>query len=89
MNRDRRRKIGRIIKALETTIQNCEDIYNNLDETRDEEEEALDAMPDNLRETERAQVCEEAIDALETAVDMVASAQEKLEEAKEVLEEIS
>lgn len=48
---------------------------------RDEEQECLDNLPENLQNSERYENMENAIDSLEDAIDKIDEAKENIEEA--------
>lgn len=76
MNNKRRKHINNIINILETS-------KDEISEILEEEQNALDNMPENLLESERAELTQNAIDLLEEAVNNVEEAINNLEEAKE------
>ena len=62
MNNTRRKSIQKIINGITALKEDLETLL-------DEEQEYLDNMPDNLQESERAEVAPDAIDNMETAID--------------------
>ena len=68
MNNTRRRKIKNIMDRMEELRQLLSDISSDLEEVKDEEEEARDNIPESLWETEKYQKADEAVDALENAM---------------------
>ena len=62
MNNTRRKSIQKIINGITALKEDLETLL-------DEEQEYLDNMPDNLQESERAEVAQDAIDNMETAID--------------------
>lgn len=60
MNKYRRTVIAELLNQLV-------EIYNNLEAVKDEEEEALENYPENLRYSERGEAMQEAFDNLEEA----------------------
>lgn len=75
MNKARRNRIIEIIDTL--TLMNEE-----INILMDEEQEALEAMPESLQESDRGDAMQEAIDNLSSAMDSVQEAIDSLEEAK-------
>lgn len=75
MNKQRRKKIDAIIEKLSCLLDEVEDV-------RQEEEEALDNMPESLQETERYEAMQTAVDNLDTVVSGIEEFIELLEEAK-------
>ena len=74
MNKIRRNQI-------QQTIQQIEEIRNDLQDILNEEYEAYDNMPDGLKYSERGETSEDAQANMESAID-------SLEEAMSYLEEI-
>lgn len=62
MNKERRKTISNIIIHLESSKSDIENLLT-------EEQESLDALPENMQEGERANAISEAITALEEAAD--------------------
>lgn len=75
MNKDRRRKLNGIIDKLSLA-------QNHIEEIIMEEEEALDNLPENLRDSERGEVMHNAIDCLQVAIDNIDEAVNNIEEAQ-------
>jgi hypothetical protein len=61
MNRDRRKRLTAILEALEP-------FKDELEELRDEEQEAFDNLPESIQDGEQGQTMNEAIDQLEEAM---------------------
>lgn len=74
MNRERRKVIKELIIELE-------DLYSQLEEVKDEEQESYDNLPENLQESSRGEAASEAIDNLESALSSIDEAREYLESA--------
>lgn len=69
MNNDRRQQLveaGKLVSAITDALKAAIDAIENV---RDDEQEALDAMPEGLKAGERGEVSEAAIAALEGALD--------------------
>ena len=60
MNKNRRKMIRKIVEQLGG-------LKEELDSVKDEEQEALDSMPENLQESERGEEMQKAIDVMEDA----------------------
>lgn len=60
MNKNRRKMIRKIVEQLGG-------LKEELDNVKDEEQEALDSMPENLQESERGEEMQTAIDVMEDA----------------------
>lgn len=76
MNRARRNYISKIQEKLRTIAKDIECIRNN-------EQEALDSIPENLSHLELCDSMVDAIDYLSLALDDVNDAIEELEDARE------
>lgn len=76
MNIDRRKTIQKVIDQLEF-------LSGDISTIREDEQDYLDNMPDNLRQSENADRAEEAINALDEAESQVESAIEYLTIAME------
>lgn len=74
MNKKRREKLSLAI----STIARAEMI---VDSVKDDEELALDNMPENLRDSDRASAMEDAIEHLGEALDHIRQAQNEIEQA--------
>lgn len=74
MNNTRRKSIKSIYDRLEELMQEIEAM-------QEEEQEALDNLPESLQEGERGQAMQEAADNLECAASSVQDALDYLEEA--------
>lgn len=67
MNKNRR-------KALRGELDALRAHYDNIDAMRDEEQDYLDNMPENLAYSERATYAEECIDGLDSALSNLSDA---------------
>jgi hypothetical protein len=76
MNAERRKQIEAVLDELERKTFAIEDLEN-------EEQEYYDAMPDSIRDGEKGDKAQEAIDALVAAKDAVNEAIDYLREAME------
>lgn len=65
MNKLRRKELAVVAGMLEELDALREQIRDRLAEIRDEEQDALDSMPESLQESERGQQMQECIDAME------------------------
>ena len=74
MNNTRRKSIKKIYDLLEEAMQEIEAL-------QEEEQDALDNLPESLQEGERGQAMQEAADNLESAASSVQEALDYLEEA--------
>lgn len=72
MNKDRRERLKSTLDALEAA-------FDELDCIQEEEEAALDNLPENLRESERASQMENNIEEIQDAVSDMREAYDRLE----------
>lgn len=75
MNNSRRKEIRRMIDKIE-------EVKETVEYLRDEEQEYLDNMPENLAYSSRAEVAQEAVDNIDCALDNLEEAISNLEEAE-------
>lgn len=76
MNKARRNRIAEVQNQLEALKQ-------DIDSILEEEQEALDNMPESLQDSERGQAMQEVIDALESAIGSFDELDEYLTDAQE------
>ena len=76
MNKQRRNVLAEIRTKLE-------ELYDILEEVKNEEECCKDNMPENLQNTERYERMEEAVDNLESALSSLEEVIEYIENAEE------
>lgn len=76
MNNARRKAITAIIKKLE-------ELADEIEFLKDEEQEALDNLPESLQSSERGEAMESAVYNLDEAWESMQTIIETLEEAKE------
>lgn len=69
MNKIRRKALRDIIKQLGELENLRSEIAERLEEIMDEEQEALDNLPDSLQESERGQQMQEYIDTMSSVLD--------------------
>lgn len=74
MNNKRRQKLQGAISFLNNASR-------IIDSVRDEEDDSMSNMPENLQETERFEKMENAVDALGDALDDISSAISSIESA--------
>lgn len=75
MNNIRRKKIKATIQLLkelvETTSVEFDNIKSEIESIQDEEQEALDNMPESMEGSERYSAIEEALENLQSALDVM------------------
>ncbi len=87
MNNKRRKNIAEIISKLNSLSEEVENILSDIEIVKDEEEECLENIPENLQESERYNQVEEAADNLNTAFDVCQDVVGNIEEIISTLEE--
>ena len=76
MNNIRRKNLKKAMSYLDMAFHLVED-------ARDEEQDCLDNMPENLEYSERYEKMENAVDKLDDAISIIEEAKDALEEAAE------
>lgn len=74
MNNQRRARIQEVVDQIGVLCQ-------ELEELRDEEQDYMDNMPENLQGSEKCEVAEEAISNLDSAIDNLTEAIDYANEA--------
>lgn len=70
-------------KQLENIISKLEELKNDIEMTRDEEQEAYDNLPEGLQVSQRGENIESAVSALDSAYDSIEDTINNLQEAIE------
>lgn len=65
MNKERRKELAQIVAKLEELDALREEIRERIAAVRDDEQDALDNLPENLQEGENGQQMQECIDTME------------------------
>ncbi len=73
MNKHRRNKLSEAIGYLDNALQIISDV-------RDDEQDALDNIPENLQQSDRYSDMENAVDTMEEAIDDIGIISDKLQE---------
>lgn len=68
MNKIRRKELASIVAKLEALDALRLEIKDELEAVMDEEQEALDNLPESLQESERGEQMQEYLDAMESAL---------------------
>lgn len=68
MNKERRRKIDKAVENVNSLQNVLEELQQQIEEIRDEEQDYLDNIPENLQNSERYETAENDLDNLEEAV---------------------
>ena len=74
MNQQRRQQLTQVVNLLHSAEA-------DLDRIRDEEQDCIDATPENLQGSERYSSMENAVDCLEDAIESVQQATEFINDA--------
>lgn len=74
MNQNRRKRLKEAVAILDSALK-------IVSTAKDEEQDSLDSCPENLQDSERCVVMENAIDALEEAMDNIEQASESINSA--------
>ena len=74
MNQNRRQRLAKVIDLLHGAEA-------DLDSIKDEEQDCIDAMPENLQSSDRYSSMENAVDCLEDAIESVQQATEYINDA--------
>ena len=69
MNKERRNKINKAIEEVNRLQEALEGLQQIVEEIRDEEQDYLENIPENLQGSERYETAESAVESLENAVD--------------------
>lgn len=65
-------------KKLKEAYSQLDDAKNTIEGVKDEEEESLESMPDDLKEGEKGEKAQETIDYLANAIEALDGAMEQL-----------
>ena len=68
MNNERRKEIDRLMERVNSLLSDLSEIKDSIENVRDEEQEYLDNLPENMADGERAEKAQAAIDAIEEAL---------------------
>jgi len=74
MNKHRREKLNKLHSQLE-------DIKVEVENLKDDEQEAFDNMPESLQQGDIGQICESAVSSLEEAVSSIENAMFEIDSA--------
>lgn len=85
MNRTRRNELAKLKERIDNVQTEIYEIMEALESLKDEEQEYLDNIPENLQGSERYDRAEQAVDSLEQAHDTLETMHD---EAGEVLDSI-
>lgn len=69
MNKTRRKRIDEIILQAEALQLSVDELKEEIEVIKDEEEEYMDNIPENLQGPEKYAAAEEAVNNLEVAID--------------------
>lgn len=69
MNKERRKNIEILQGKIQEVLGYIDEIKCEIEELRDEEQDAYDNLPDSIREGEKGDIMQDAIDNLNYALD--------------------
>lgn len=73
MNKDRRNRLSGVIDTIADAI-------SELEEIRDEEQDALDSLPESLQYSSKGEMMQEYIDDMESVMSDMENVQESIQE---------
>ena len=79
MNNERRKEIDRLMERVNSLLSDLSEIKDSIENVRDEEQEYLDNLPENMVDGERAEKAQAAIDAIEEALGSLDDSETSLE----------
>lgn len=71
--------LGFICASIESLKNNIDDAQSELESIKDDEEDAMNNIPESLQETTRYARCENAVDNLSDAIDLLVEYSESLD----------
>lgn len=89
MNAKRRKDIAFLVRDIKLLSEKAESIMNDLESIKGEEEECLENIPENLQDSERYTITEEAVENLDNAYETLQEAIDNLCDVVSSLEEAS
>lgn len=90
MNAEQRKRLTSLIYEIDEHRAKLEELASQIEEIKDEEEEKYDNLPDSLRDSEKGDAIQEAVDALDNALMSLAEAYDSsLYECIDYLNEIA
>lgn len=89
MNKTRRQAIDKIKERIEKELPSdtINSILEDIEALRDEEQESLDNMPENLQGSERYETSEAAVDSLDEAYSALEELNDNIQNALDYLED--
>ena len=85
MNKSRRKEISQIYDKLSSIIFDLDILKDRLENVKEEEQESLDNLPENLQFSLKAQEMEENVDNLDNSIDYLSQAIENLQESIDII----
>lgn len=85
MNKIRRKEISQIYDKLSSIIFDLDILKDRLESVKEEEQESLDNLPENLQYSSRAEEMEENVDNLDNSIDYLSQAIESLQESIDII----
>lgn len=69
MNNIRRKQLQEISERVSTLLDQLRDCKDELEQIREDEQEAYDNLPESIQDGDRGQAMQNSIDAIESACD--------------------
>lgn len=69
-------------KRIDTVMQKLSELMAEVDDLRDQEELAYEALPESLRQSDRGFAMQESIEALQEAMDLLEQADSAMDNAR-------
>lgn len=88
MNKERRKALEKAIDVLTAAQEKLDYAKEIIDGVKDEEEEALDALPDGIRDGERGEAMQDNIDSLDEVASEIEIASDSVSEQIDVMLEV-
>ncbi len=86
MNNERRKEIDRWMERVNSLLSDLSEIRDSIESVRDEEQDYLNNLPENMADGERAEKAQAAIDALDEALSSLDDSETNLGEINTNLE---
>jgi hypothetical protein len=88
MNADQRKTLAKVAAQIAHHAAMLDDLRSELEQTREDEQDKFDNMPEGLQQGERGQAIEEAVSTLEEAISSLEEAIGSAEEAASSIENL-
>ena len=88
MNKERRKQLAEAVSVLNDAQQKLDYAKEIIDGVHDEEEDAMDALPDGIRDGERGEAMQENIDDLENVSSELETLSDSVQEQIDAVQEV-